>query len=74
MDRAGGGVTDHGGPAPATSALFSLTRTARTSVFSKYKLAKAFLRWLGTHDWADLTATEQAAWTSLVTAVNKALV
>lgn len=46
---------------------------AEITGFSKYKLAKAFLRWLSTHGWADLTAAEQAAWTSLTTAVNKAL-
>lgn len=42
--------------------------------FSKYKLAKAFLRWLATHSWADLTTAEQTAWTKLTAAVNKALV
>jgi energy-coupling factor transporter ATP-binding protein EcfA2 len=47
--------------------------TAEITGFSKYKLAKAFLRWLGTHGWADMTAAEHAAWTSLTTAVNKAL-
>jgi hypothetical protein len=34
----------------------------------------AFLRWLSTHGWADLTADEQAAWTKLAAAVNKAMV
>lgn len=47
--------------------------TAEIAGFSKYKLAKAFLRWLGTHGWADLTAAEQAAWSSLTAAVNKAV-
>jgi hypothetical protein len=41
--------------------------------FSKYRLAKAFLRWLSTHGWNDLTSTEQAAWSRLAMAVNKAL-
>lgn len=42
--------------------------------FSKYKLAKAFLRWLSTHGWADLTSDEQAAWIKLTNLINKALV
>ncbi len=41
--------------------------------FSKYKLAKAFLRWLSNHGWSDLTADERAAWTSLTVATNKAV-
>ncbi|MEV4112716.1 AAA family ATPase [Nonomuraea sp. NPDC049695] len=41
--------------------------------FSKYKLVKAFLRWLPAHGWADLTADEQQAWTSLAAAINKGL-
>jgi hypothetical protein len=48
--------------------------TAEIPGFSKYRLAKAFLRWLSTHTWSDLTQAEQTAWTSLTTAVNKALV
>jgi hypothetical protein len=47
--------------------------TSEISGFSKYRLAKAFLRWLSTHSWSDLTADEQAAWASLTAAVNKAL-
>ncbi|MGK5556289.1 ATP-dependent nuclease [Actinomadura kijaniata] len=41
--------------------------------FSKYKLIKAFLRWLSTHEWTDLTPAEQQAWTSLTAAINKGL-
>lgn len=41
--------------------------------FSKYRLARAFLRWLSTHTASDLTADEQAAVASLFTAANKAL-
>lgn len=43
------------------------------SDFSKYRLAKAFLRWARTHDSADLTKDERAAGKRLVTLVNKAL-
>jgi len=47
--------------------------TAEIADFSKYKLAKAFVRWLATHEWSDLTTAEQTAWISLTAAVNKAL-
>ena len=43
------------------------------ATFSKYKLAKAFLRWLTTHTWTDLTNDEQTAWTRLCAAINKAV-
>lgn len=41
--------------------------------FSKYKLAKAFLRWSRDHKAADLSDAEQKAWISLISAINKAL-
>jgi hypothetical protein len=41
--------------------------------FSKYKLAKAFIRWTRSHDASDLTDDERASWTKLIEAVNKAL-
>ncbi|MEU0596588.1 AAA family ATPase [Streptomyces ardesiacus] len=41
--------------------------------FSKWKLAKAFLRWLTDHGWNDLTADEQTAWQKLFAAINKGL-
>jgi predicted ATPase len=41
--------------------------------FSKYRLAKAYLRWTRSHTAADLTPDEQAQWTTLITAINKAL-
>jgi hypothetical protein len=41
--------------------------------FSKYKLAKAYLRWTRIHDAADLTSDEQAQWRTLITLINKAL-
>jgi hypothetical protein len=45
----------------------------QVSDFSKYKLAKAFLRWSRDHAASDLTEEERKAWTSLVGAVNAAL-
>lgn len=41
--------------------------------FSKYKLAKAFLRWSRTHRASDLSTSERTGWTLLIDAVNKAL-
>lgn len=41
--------------------------------FSKYKLAKAYLRWTRTHDASDLTADEQEQWAKLIGLINRAL-
>ncbi len=41
--------------------------------FSKYKLAKAFLRWARDHGAKDLHPDEQRAWTAMLEAVNRAL-
>lgn len=41
--------------------------------FSKYKLAKAFLRWSRDHEASDLSPAERTGWTALVTAINSAL-
>jgi hypothetical protein len=43
------------------------------SNFSKYRLAKAYLRWTRAHSAADLTGDEQVAWIKLIDAVNRAL-
>jgi len=41
--------------------------------FSKYKLAKAFLRWARENDASALSDSEKAAWTKLITDINAAL-
>ena len=46
---------------------------AEVAAFSKYKLAKAFLRWARTHEASDLTADERSQWKALIDAINKAL-
>lgn len=46
---------------------------AEVSGFSKYKLAKAFVRWSATHALADLQPHEVAAWEALLSAVNRSL-
>lgn len=41
--------------------------------FSKYKLAKAFLRWTRDNNASSLSPAERTAWTKLITAINAAL-
>lgn len=41
--------------------------------FSKYKLAKAYLRWTRTHDSSDLTQDERDHWAKLIELINKVL-
>ena len=41
--------------------------------FTKYKLAKAFLRWTRTHEAQDLTEDERIHWKKLIDSVNEAL-
>ncbi len=41
--------------------------------FSKYRLAKAFLRWTRTHEATDLSDDERQQWQSLLAAINGAL-
>ena len=47
--------------------------SAEVADFSKYKLAKAFLRWARAHEAPDLTEEERKQWTALIGAINKAL-
>jgi len=41
--------------------------------FSKYKLAKAFLRWSRDHSASDLSDAEREQWIKLITGINSAL-
>lgn len=41
--------------------------------FSKYRLAKAYLRWTRDHDAQHLTDDERASWVKLINKINKAL-
>ena len=41
--------------------------------FSKYKLAKAYLRWAREHKASDLQESEKEAWTKLINNINQAL-
>jgi predicted ATP-dependent endonuclease of OLD family len=47
--------------------------TSEIAGFSKYKLAKAFIRWTKTHEAKDLSADEQKNLKNLIQQINKAL-
>jgi hypothetical protein len=47
--------------------------SSEISDFSKYKLAKAFLRWSRDHEYSDLRSEEQAQWKELIENINKSL-
>lgn len=47
--------------------------TSEINQFSKYKLAKAYLRWTRDHSASELTEEEQSQWVELITKVNKVL-
>ena len=49
------------------------TFAAEIGDFSKYRLAKAYLRWTREHSAADLTEDERSSWAELITGVNRAL-
>lgn len=70
-DRCGWDVHQTATDQPARRLVDILTKEA--SGFSKVKLARAFLSWLGEHGFAALTGEEQAAVKGFFTAVNKAL-
>ena len=46
---------------------------AEIKEFSKYKLAKAFIRWARIHEANDFTVEERAQWTTLLEHINKIL-
>jgi predicted ATP-dependent endonuclease of OLD family len=47
--------------------------TDKVSRFSKYRLAKTFLRWIAVNDVDELTSEEQDYWRKLIDLINKAL-
>ena len=46
---------------------------AQIENFSKYRLAKAYLRWAREHSFSDLTQDERNSWVELIKRVNRAL-
>ena len=47
--------------------------TAEIADFSKYRLAKAYLRWTREHSAPDLTEDERSSWVGLIKLVNRVL-
>lgn len=47
--------------------------TSEIKDFSKYKLAKAYVRWTRDHTASDLTETEKSQWVTLLNRINSAL-
>ena len=63
------GVTAQAQPSRPIADIFA----AEIKDFSKYKLAKAFLRWAREHEAADLTENERDQWSRLIDTINRAL-
>jgi len=53
--------------------LIEVLTTKGGANFSKYKLAKAYVRWTREHTSDDLSQSERGSWTKLIAAINSAL-
>lgn len=71
MDSLGIDVTADAAAQPARPIIDLFESTG--SGFSKYKLAKAYIRWARDHSASDLTATERDQFKMLIEKINKAL-
>ncbi len=71
-DELGWDVKDKGASQPGRP-IVDVFADAIGTDFSKYRLAKAYLRWTRAHAAADLTDAEREQWAKLISAVNKAL-
>ena len=58
---------------PARPVVDIFTKEIGKNTFSKYRLAKAFLRWTREHEAADLTEIERTQWKGLIKIINSAL-
>ena len=65
-------VSAEAAESPTTPLVDLMTRKGG-SAFSKYKLAKAYIRWTREHSSADLSEPERLGWTKLLAAINTAL-
>ena len=61
------------GQQPARSVIDIFTKEIGKGTFSKYRLAKAFLRWTREHEAGDLAEVERTQWKQLIETMNKAL-
>ena len=69
----GWNIEEIAGQQPARPVVDIFTKEIGKGTFSKYRLAKAFLRWTREHEAADLTEVERIQWKKLIETVNKAL-
>lgn len=65
-------VSAEAAAAPATPIVELLTKKGGAA-FSKYKLAKAYIRWTREHSAADLSEAERNGWSKLLATINAAL-
>lgn len=65
-------VSTEAAAAPETPLVDLLTRKDKAK-FSKYSLAKAYVRWTRDHTAADLSEAERQGWGRLIAAINSAL-
>ena len=66
-------VEEIAGQQPARPVVDIFTKEIGKGTFSKYHLAKAFLRWTREHEAADFAEVERAQWKKLLKIINKAL-
>ena len=66
-------IEETAGQQPARPIIDIFTKEIAKKDFSKYHLAKAFLRWTREHEAADLTEVERTQWKELIETINKAL-
>ena len=66
-------IEETAGQQPARPIIDIFTKEIGKKTFSKYHLAKAFLRWTREHEAADLTEVERTQWKELIETINKAL-
>ena len=65
-------ITAEAAKSPTVPIVELLTKKGNAK-FSKYKLAKAYIRWTRDHVASDLSQAERASWKKLIEAVNIAL-
>ena len=73
MTGLGWDIEELAGQQPARPVVDIFTEQIGKRTFSKYRLAKAYLRWTREHEAADLTEVERTQWKELIKTINKAL-
>ena len=73
-NKLGWDIEEIAGQQPGRPIVDLFTAEVGVGDFSKYRLAKAFLRWTQEHEATDLTEDELTQWKALIMRINKALV